>query len=333
MAGRAVDPHVENAVHRSGLLDALDRLQRHRRDEELHAGAAEALGRLERDLVGPLAERGREREPVQVDPERRLAELRVVAAAEPRRQLADDRGRRSSCGTSTCVYVGPSAIPSACGRGGRLHRRADLGRLERARPGVGERDAEGGRLGGEPVGDGQRVEAAVDRERVDGDLAAVDELLDQEAAAARGCERLLDGVRKGGGVLDEGEAALALPVGRLDDAGEAELARGGQRIVLRAADAVARAAARPASAKRSRWRSFEVESVADAGVERVRQAEPLGDPRRDPDRPVDPRRDDPVDALGFGQPVDPRLVLGRDDRAPVGEAEPGAAGSRSTAIT
>ena len=55
----------------------------------------------------------------------------------------------------------------------------------------------------------------------------------------------------------------------------------------------------------------------------MRQAEALGDPRRDPDRPVGSRRDDPVDLARPGEPLDPRLVLGRDHRALVGEGEPG----------
>src|ERR1051325_5841108 len=42
-----------------------------------------------------LAERGREREPVEVDPERRLAELRLVAAADPGRELQHERPVRA----------------------------------------------------------------------------------------------------------------------------------------------------------------------------------------------------------------------------------------------
>jgi hypothetical protein len=55
----------------------------------------------------------------------------------------------------------------------------------------------------------------------------------------------------------------------------------------------------------------------------MRKAEPGRDARRDRDREVDARRDDAVDSLGAGEPVDGRLVLDGDDRAPVGEAEPG----------
>jgi hypothetical protein len=55
----------------------------------------------------------------------------------------------------------------------------------------------------------------------------------------------------------------------------------------------------------------------------VRQREPPRDAGGDADRPVDPRRDHAVDALGLGELRDPGLVLGRDDRAPVREREPG----------
>ena len=53
----------------------------------------------------------------------------------------------------------------------------------------------------------------------------------------------------------------------------------------------------------------------------MRQSEPLGDPRCDRDRVVGAGRDHPGDLLGACQPVDRRLVLDRDDRAPVGVAE------------
>src|SRR2546423_334389 len=59
--------------------------------EEADAGAAGTVLRpqpFRRDL---LAERGCDREPVQVDSERRLAQLRLVAAADPRRQLEHER--------------------------------------------------------------------------------------------------------------------------------------------------------------------------------------------------------------------------------------------------
>jgi hypothetical protein len=55
----------------------------------------------------------------------------------------------------------------------------------------------------------------------------------------------------------------------------------------------------------------------------MRQAEVLGNPRRDPDGPVGSRRDDPVDLTRPRETLDPGLVLGRDHRALVGEGEPG----------
>jgi hypothetical protein len=53
----------------------------------------------------------------------------------------------------------------------------------------------------------------------------------------------------------------------------------------------------------------------------VRKLEPLGDARRDRDRPIDSRRDEAVDAFGVREPLDTDLVFCRDDRAPVGEAK------------
>ena len=79
----------------------------------------------------------------------------------------------------------------------------------------------------------------------------------------------------------------------------------------------------PAAANRSRWRVFVVASTAVAPLDRMRQPEPLGDAGGDPDRPVGAGRDDPVDRSGPREPLDPRLVLGRDHRALVREREPG----------
>jgi hypothetical protein len=54
----------------------------------------------------------------------------------------------------------------------------------------------------------------------------------------------------------------------------------------------------------------------------MRDPDSLRDPCRDRDRPVDARRDDPVREIGLRKPLDPALVLGRDDRPPVGDGEP-----------
>jgi hypothetical protein len=53
----------------------------------------------------------------------------------------------------------------------------------------------------------------------------------------------------------------------------------------------------------------------------VRETDAVGNPRCDPDRPVGPRGDDPVDVPRPGETVDSLLVLGRQDRAVVGERE------------
>ena len=54
----------------------------------------------------------------------------------------------------------------------------------------------------------------------------------------------------------------------------------------------------------------------------MRQADPARDPGRDPDGPVRPGRDDPVDVPRTREPVDRVLVLGREDRPLVREGEP-----------
>jgi hypothetical protein len=157
------------------------------------------------------------------------------------------------------------------------------------------------------------VEDAVDGDRVHRHLGAVDVLLGDEAAVPGSRERGLDRRRQLRVGADEGEPALALPVGRLDDAGRrrhAEQAR--VRHPLRG-EALALALLRG-------------REHGGGSVDRVRQSHPLGDPRRDPDRPVRSRRDDAVDVLRTREPVDVLLVLGRDERALVGPAEPGRAG-------
>ena len=53
----------------------------------------------------------------------------------------------------------------------------------------------------------------------------------------------------------------------------------------------------------------------------MRDPHPLGDPRRDPDRPIGTGRDDPVDRARAREPVDALLVLGGEDRPLVGERE------------
>ena len=102
-----------------------------------------------------LAERGLDGQPVQVDARRRLAELRVVPAAEPSRDLHHDRA------------VGAEAdlrVRRAVADADRVHRGArsldDGIGLVLGRPDVREGDAERRRLGRHPVGDRQRRRTA-----------------------------------------------------------------------------------------------------------------------------------------------------------------------------
>ena len=53
----------------------------------------------------------------------------------------------------------------------------------------------------------------------------------------------------------------------------------------------------------------------------MREPEPFGEPGCNRHRPVDSRGDDAVDGLGAGETIETLLVLGRDDRAPVGILE------------
>src|SRR5688500_6573937 len=82
-AGRPIDPRARDAFDRQRLVHTLDRakLARPRRQEPRHR-ATRRVERREHLRRDRLAERGRERELVQVDAERRLAELRVVPAPE-----------------------------------------------------------------------------------------------------------------------------------------------------------------------------------------------------------------------------------------------------------
>jgi hypothetical protein len=61
------------------------------------------------------------------------------------------------------------------------------------------------------------------------------------------------------------------------------------------------------------------------GCKRVREPELRRHTRRNPDGPVDSRRNQAVDTLRFSKALDPELVLGRDDRPSVGMAKPGCA--------
>src|SRR6188508_2103342 len=91
-----VHPDVENALDRARLLLARDPPQLPRGcDEEPHASTACPLDGDERAGGDLLAESGGQRKRVQIDPERRAAELGVVAAAETRPELHDARPVRA----------------------------------------------------------------------------------------------------------------------------------------------------------------------------------------------------------------------------------------------
>ncbi len=289
-----------------------------RRRQEARDRTADGVERREHLARDRLAERASERELVQVDAERGLAELGVVAAAEPSGELDDLRAGEPD---DDLRVRRPVLDPE---RGGRLARRldgrADVRGRERARPDVCERDAERRRLRADAVGHGQRVEAPVERERVDGDLLPVDQLLD-EAGVRPGClERGVDGGGEPRFVADEREPTLALAVGRLHDARKPEPFDRGARL----AEALAELRLRLRHSRLGEalaLTDLRGRQLRDLRRERMREREPLRDARGHRDGPVDPRRDHAVDPLGLGEPFDARLVLGRDDRPAVGERE------------
>src|ERR671925_669041 len=217
VAGRAVDVEVDDTLDGARCLDALGRCEAPlRRDEEARAGAADLrLGprRLER-----LAERGRDREPVELDAERGVAELGVVAAAEARGKLDHLR----PVGSEPELRVRRAVLdPESLG--------GSLGRLDRplvralARPDVRERHPEGRRLGRHPVRHRERDETAPDREGIDRHLGPLDELLDERDPGARGLEGARDSRGEILGPRDEGQSPLPLPQLR-----DRERSRGGR---------------------------------------------------------------------------------------------------------
>ena len=246
-----------------------------------------------------------------------------MAAAEPRRDLDHLRARpgrpEAGCRTGRSRSRAPPRP---------LRRRlGDLGARHRARPDVRERDAEGGRLGVEPVGDRQRREDAADREADHGHLRPVDELLDERQAVPRGAARGLDRRGQARRVARRASGPSG-PAGRAPSrrpgpstSGSSSLAADDPRARLR--DARLGEALALAQLVRREHRRLR--------RDRVRQPGALGDPRRDADRPVGAGRDDPVDLERADEPLDRGLVLGREDAAAVGEAGSRArAGSRST---
>ena len=112
---------------------------------------------------------------------------------------------------------------------------------------------------------------------------------------------------------DERQPALALPVGGLHHAGQREAG------VTRVEGACVRDAGLGERVALPRLRRGH---RAGARVDRMREADPLRDPRRDPHGPVRPGGDDPVDVACACEPVDRLLVLRREHGALVGEREP-----------
>ena len=99
VARAPVDAGPAHARHRLRVLDAANGCQLAlRRDEEANAGAADA--RLRARRLDLLAERGGERELVQVDAECFGAQLGVVTPAQARGELDQPR---PSGPTRTCV--------------------------------------------------------------------------------------------------------------------------------------------------------------------------------------------------------------------------------------
>ena len=147
------------------------------------------------------------------------------------------------------------------------------------------------------------------------------ELLDQGQIAARLESGRFDRGGEPGCAPDQRQPYLALPVRRLDDA---RRLHDGQRVPRRHHP--------PPRLRHARL----VEPLALAHFvdrqhrrlrrQRMRQSGALGDPRRQSDRPVGSRRDQPLDAEGSDEPVDRSLILRRQDAAPIGETEAGRGG-------
>ena len=108
------------------------------------------------------------------------------------------------------------------------------------------------------VGHGQRVEDTGPGEGADGDDGLLDDLLDEAEPDPGGAQRRLDrGAQLPRGAHERAGPA-AVPVGRPHEARHAD-------DLVRRETTCQPVCGTPASAKRSRWRSFEVESTAVSG--------------------------------------------------------------------
>src|SRR5205085_5578248 len=159
VAGSPVDADAADALQREGLLQAGDLAQfARRRHQKAHAGTADPRDRGEAPRGNVLAESGGKGGAVQVDPQRDTAELGVVAAAQPCRQLADAGPVRAD---QHLRVARPVLDPDSMGGDGRgLDDRADLGGLELARPRVRECNAERGQRRRQAGGHPERVAVA-----------------------------------------------------------------------------------------------------------------------------------------------------------------------------
>ena len=183
-----------------------------------------------------------------------------------------------------------------------------------------ERDAEGRQRRGQAIGHRERIEVAAGREGVDGHLDARNVLLDEQRRRARRVERDTHGL---GDVVcspNEREPALTLAVGGFDHTGEADSLGGGSRFLRPGTDLVC-GLRHPGLRETLALAQLRRRQRRRLGRDRMRQPQPFRNPCRDRDRPVDARRDQPVDSLCACEALDPGLVLRRDDRAPVGIAK------------
>ncbi len=145
------------------------------------------------------------------------------ASWPPPRRAASSPTLGPSGPATIWVYVGPCSIPSACvaARAASTHA-ATVSASSRLGQTWASATPNAGGSARLAVGDGQRHEAAVDRERVHGHLRPDHRRFDEAEPRARGGHGKLD---RGGEVRElahERETLLALPVGRLQDAREAD---------------------------------------------------------------------------------------------------------------
>ena len=279
--GLAVDPDADDALQ---LLRHLDPLEHARRgDEEARHRAADPRLVTSSLARASVAERGVERQPVQVDAERRLDELRVVAAAEPGRDLDHLRARPGRCAAG-CT-TGPFSIPSASTALGR-----DRGR-DAPTWAAGQTWASATpKAGGSAVTRSVTAsggELAVDREADHRHLRPVDELLDERE-------------RRCGRAPARSRSRPAAPPGRATSVSPFWPCRSGALTTHGAVDLRRLVAAADDPPARLRHACLG-EPLALAELvrrehrrlrrDRMRQPELLGDPRGDADRPVGARRD------------------------------------------